>query len=125
MTAALVPAIVSTEAGRFRFPKSARLRKSRDFQFRPYKRYQSELFRFIYAPQGQGRLGISLSKKVLRHAIARNRVRRLLREAFRLRPGVFVGVDVHVIGQPALTDAWPALTREAVGRELDRFLETL
>jgi putative membrane protein insertion efficiency factor/ribonuclease P protein component len=88
MTAA-APARTSAHS----FPKSARLRKSRDFQFRPYKRFHAEFFNFLYTSKGQGRLGISVSKKVLKRATSRNRVRRLLKEVFRLRLDEMQGLD--------------------------------
>lgn len=105
-----------------RFPKEARLRRSRDFRFRPVQVVETSLFRFLYSSRGEGRLGISLSKRSLRHATARNRVRRLLREAFRKRRAEASGLDVNVVARGSLETSWRSLVESDVARELDRFL---
>jgi ribonuclease P protein component len=97
-----------------KFPKAARLLKSRDFRFRPYKRFQTENFSFLFTLKGQGRLGISISKKVLRRAAARNRIRRLIREVFRSDWTSFAQCDVHLVGLSTLTDRWRLMKRSDV-----------
>lgn len=92
-------------------PRQARLRKKSDFRFRPYTRTSSRFFQIVYSRQGKGRVGISLSRKVLRRAVARNRVRRLIREAFRHLLPELERVDVHLIGLATLSDTWRTLTR--------------
>jgi len=105
-----------------RFPKSARLLDRHDFTFKPYRLYKSECFKFVYNPRGNGRLGISISKKVLATAVARNRVRRLLREAFRKRQFRFEGLDIHVIGLPKLKEKWSLFTEADVLESFEEFL---
>ncbi len=104
------------------FPKSARLLKSRDFKFSPYKRFRSDLFTFIVAPEGSGRLGVSISKKTLKRATARNRVRRLIRESFRLQRGRLMKSDVHVIGQPRLGEVWSTLKQRDVQEQFEKWM---
>lgn len=99
-----------------RFSRARRLRRSADFQFRPFLRRRVEGFLFLFGRPGEGRLGVSLPKKVLRRAVARNRVRRLLREAFRRQHQSFAQVDIHVIGERGLTDRWRSLTQADVVR---------
>lgn len=108
-----------------KFPKTARLLTRQDFRFRPFSRFYSENFTFIYTTAGSARVGISISKKVLRQASSRNRIRRLIREAFRLQRDRFDGLDVHVIGRDPLTKSWTKLTRSAMEGELGRLLETV
>lgn len=106
-------AAVSTHA---RYPKTARLLTRRDFQFPSFHRLQTEGFNLVYNSEGSGRLGISISKKCLKRAVARNRVRRLIKEAFRTSPELRAHVDLHVIGRPALAETWRTLDEAEVQR---------
>ena len=109
-----------------KFPKSARLLKKSDFFFRPYSRYQSERFKIIYSKLNEdkpGRIGISISKKVLKKAVSRNRVRRLIKETFRLKSEKFHGFDVHLIGDKKLFEDKENVQRKDIEQELDLFLE--
>ena len=69
-------------------PKSARLRNSAEFRsvYENGRRLDGRLMTvFILANElGRHRLGITASRKMARHAVARNRAKRLIREAFRL-----------------------------------------
>ncbi|MBY0370700.1 ribonuclease P protein component [bacterium] len=99
------------------FPKSARLLKRSDFFFASYERFQTEHFRFFFSRAGEGRIGISLSKKVMKASVARNRVRRLVREVFRERREGLPGIDLHLVGLNALKTDWNSLNKEAVAKE--------
>jgi ribonuclease P protein component len=83
------------------FPKSARLRTKAEFE-RVYARRcrASDGTLLIFAEtnaSGVTRLGLSVSRKV-GGAVVRNRIRRLLREAFRqCRHDLPVGLDLIVI----------------------------
>lgn len=103
------------------FPKSARLLKSREFSLQACERFQTEHFRFFYTKKGQGRLGVSLSKKVMKQAVARNRVKRLLREVFRASRGHLGAIDVHIIGREALRADWDTLARTQVEKEFQKW----
>jgi len=50
---------------------------------------------------GMARLGLGISKKNCRAANGRNRLKRLVRESFRLNQAALAGLDVVVINQPA------------------------
>ncbi len=73
---------------RLRFPKPFHLRTSRDFGrvYRSGRRARGSILLLVGAPNdlGHPRLGLSVSKKIWKHAVKRNRVRRVFREAFRL-----------------------------------------
>ena len=97
----IISAAVSQE-----FPKSARLRKAVDFRFSSYRRFQSQFLVFIYTSRGKGRLGISIPKKILRRAVARNRVRRMIREVFRKNRDQLRNIDVHVMISAKAKDLW-------------------
>ncbi len=70
-------------------------------------------------------MGISLSKKVMRNAVARNRVRRLLKEVFREQRGALCGVDLHVVGRDQLKSDWSELSKERVQKEFERWEESV
>lgn len=73
---------------------------------------------FLLGAQGKGRLGISLSKRVLKSAVARNRMRRLIREVFRKNLGYFEGKDVNVLGLAELSKNWRSLSYSDVEEEV-------
>jgi ribonuclease P protein component len=78
--------------------RSAKLRKSSEFRivYGSGRRYDGILMTAFLLPNhcGQHRLGITASRKVSRSAVGRNRVKRLLRESFRLS-----GVTLGELGQ--------------------------
>jgi ribonuclease P protein component len=79
------------------FPKAARLLKTDEFssvfRLRPWRR--TEHFVVYARPTGNdARLGLVIGKKYAPRAVTRNLVRRLAREAFRLRRADFGGWDV-------------------------------
>ena len=107
------------------FPKSARLRHSRDFRFRPYRRFETDNFCFLYTSKdsSQGRLGVSISKKILKNASSRNRVRRLIKETFRKNRSKFNGLDINCVAARPLRQSWKQLKQRDVEREFDSFLK--
>ncbi len=85
------------------FPKTARLRKSSEFQHLYKNRCSAanDVLIVLACPNdlGRCRLGLSVSKKVGNSPV-RNRWKRLIREAFRKRRSKFVqNLDIVVIPQ--------------------------
>lgn len=101
-----------------KFTKASRLKNKKDFRFARFKRIKTRYFVFVVSSEGRGRLGVSLSKKVLKTAVARNRVRRLLREAFRRNPGIFENRDINVLALDALSKYWKRLSYSEVEEEI-------
>ncbi len=48
------------------------------------------------------RLGLAIAKKHLRKATSRNRIKRLIRESFRLHQSRLKGLDLVVLARPGL-----------------------
>ncbi len=90
----------------FRFSRTRRIRSRSDFQYiyEHGQLYKDEFFRIFYvcrSPTDLGRLGLSISKK-LGKAHVRNRIKRIIREAFRLHPQLTTGLDLIVQPRPAV-----------------------
>lgn len=105
-----LPQRATTSKRRFTFPASARLKERKDFlRVREYgKRAYSRHFLVSFVPSnaavssGSSRLGIAVTKKVERSAAKRNRVKRCVREFFRMcRPAFVQNVDIVVVARDA------------------------
>lgn len=107
------------------FPKSVRLLKRADFRFPSFAVHKSSNFSFVFSPGDKAKVGISISKRVLRKAIARNRVRRLIREVFRSKIECLSGYSIHVIGRDGLSHKWKELRRANVEKEFEALMERL
>jgi len=113
-----------TSDPRARFPRSARVRLRAEYTavFEQGRRTGDPLFGLHWVPGPQPpRLGLAVSRKVDPHAVGRNRIKRVLREATRrLRPQL-AGGDYVVVARPAagraenaqLLDAYLKLLRRA------------
>ena len=104
-----------------RFPRRAHLRASAEFQavFGGGTRFSGPLFRLQVLPAAPGqdepraRLGMTVSKRVDKRAAARNRIRRQIRETFRLQraqlpPGDYVfqaKPEAKLVDNPGLRQA--------------------
>ena len=111
-------------APRLRLPRRCRLARKRDFDavFRTGVAIGDEWFVFHARPNdlGHPRLGLAVSR---RHGDAptRNRIKRRLREAFRLDlPGWTLALDVVVIPRPGAAHVSVAEMREAFVRFQER-----
>ena len=94
---------------RFGYPKRVRLLTSKDFRrvYRPGRRASSRLFSLFYYPNhlDYSRFGITVSGK-LGNAVIRNRLKRCLREVFRLhREKIPPGWDFVVNPRHSATSA--------------------
>jgi len=96
-------------------PPSARLRRAAEFAaFRDASgRVQARhfLLRVIPSVVGEARLGLAVSRKVSKRAVARNRIKRIVRESFRLHRAGLPALDVLVIARPIAADAENAALR--------------
>lgn len=116
VTASWLPTVVPVSSDRrdrpdpgFAFRKPQRLSNARDYSrvFEKARRSRDKCFTVLARPRGPrhssepGRLGLAISKKHCRKASARNRIKRLARESFRLHQSRLRGLDLVVLNQPA------------------------
>lgn len=99
-----------------RHPRTARLLRPADFAaLREHsQRLGTRHFTVQYRPtSAAARLGMAVSRKVSKHAVVRNRIRRVIRETFRLTRPSLPHVDVLVIARTsAATQENPVLRAE-------------
>jgi ribonuclease P protein component len=98
-----------TNGANNRFQKANRLLNAADFGrvFEKATRSRDELFT-VFCRRNDAdvaRLGLAISKKQCRHATARNRIKRTIRESFRQQQTLLAGLDVVVINRRAAASA--------------------
>jgi len=93
-----------TSSGQAGFDKSRRLLKAAQFRkvLREGRKCRNTLFLLACQATGQAapRLGITVSKKVSKRAVVRNRIKRQVREYFRLHQNEMPAQDFVVIAHP-------------------------
>lgn len=89
------------------YPKSARLRAAPEFQavFQGGLKHSGVFFRLHFLPDSAGRprLGMAVPKKAVPLSVARNRIKRVSRESFRLAAALPAGDYVLVAQRRAAT----------------------
>jgi ribonuclease P protein component len=87
----------------FGLPRSARLLTRRDFATlrEQSERLSTRTFVAEYRPSSQGcvRLGVAISRHVSKRAVVRNRIRRTIRESFRLHRAGLPPLDILLIAR--------------------------
>jgi ribonuclease P protein component len=102
------------------FTKSLRLLSSSDFQTvfdNAPLRASHQVFLFLARLNNLSnpRLGLVIAKKHIRRAVDRNRVKRLIRETFRVKQQQLPDIDVIVLSRKGMSD----LTNAALVEQLD------
>lgn len=88
------------------FPPQFRLLSSGDFQsvFKGTECRSSDQALTLLARQNgldHARLGLAISKRFIKTAVGRNRVKRLVRESFRQHQSLLAGLDIVVLNRDA------------------------
>lgn len=85
------------------FPKELKIRTNSEYEeiFGKSKRLSTDHFNILFAPNSLGypRAGLVVGKKAVPGAVDRNRIKRVLREVFRLNKSLFGSMDVVFIAK--------------------------
>ncbi len=92
-----------------RFARSQRLLRSADFESvfaRPCRVHSKHLTLLVRTNQlAHARLGLAVAKRIIRQAVDRNRLKRLIRESFRLHQSELPAWDLIVLPKPGAAGA--------------------
>ena len=114
-----------TNVNTTRFSRNARLTRPAEFQrvFSQPIKCNSQLFTFLATANGQerARLGLAVSKKNIRRAYARNRIKRIIRESFRLTQSSIKGLDIVVLARKGADE----VPRDTLRQMLDKQWQSL
>jgi ribonuclease P protein component len=106
------------------FPKRARLLTRSDFDrvFAQASRSVDDCFTVLVRPNGGDgpRLGLAIARKHARAAVARNRIKRLVRESFRHHQQRLGPLDLVVLGRHGLAGRDNAQLRASLERHWNR-----
>jgi ribonuclease P protein component len=101
-----------------RFPRDSRLTNAGQFRrvFACAIRSSDRAFTLLARDNGCGRarLGLAISRKCVAHAVARNRIKRLVRESFRAAYITLPAIDIVVTCRPVVNH----MTNEALTQAL-------
>ena len=101
------------------FPRTNRLTQATDYDgvFKHAKRSGDRFFTVLYCRNelGYPRLGLAIAKKRIRHAVARNRLKRIIRDSFRHTKNQLLGVDIVIMARDQ--------TEQALNKDLFLSLE--
>jgi ribonuclease P protein component len=111
-----------------RFPRRARLTGRNAFAhvFAQPVKSSDRHFTVLARPNALGypRLGLAISRKVAKSAVARNRIKRIVRESFRHHQAWLGGLDCVVMGRAGLTDQDNAMLFAALQRHWRRLAQS-
>ncbi len=105
-----------------RFPRAARILAKHEFDhvFRAGLSAGSKLFRGLVTVSDSARLGITVPKRAVALAPARNRIKRIVREAFRLRRSQLPNYGFIVVARGDIAKADAKAIRSDVEKLFDR-----
>jgi len=110
--------------GRLSHPRSARVLKGTEFKavFDQRRVLANDLFRIHYAESDAPRLGMAVSRRVSPKAVSRNRIRRQIRESFRLIRPRLVAMDFVILAKPAAASTDSFQLRQSLNQLWQRFI---
>ncbi|BCX83040.1 ribonuclease P protein component [Methylomarinovum caldicuralii] len=108
----------------FGFPKACRLLDAAEFEavFAQSQVSSDRYFTVLMRAndKGHARLGLAIAKRKIRKATARNRLKRIIRESFRLNRPQLPAADFVVLAKPAAATAERDVLWESLARHWQR-----
>lgn len=105
------------------FPRKLRLLTPADFRYVFEKAHKSADAYFSILARanafGHARLGLAISKKTIRQAVDRNRIKRVIRECFRLNRNALDSLDIVVMARQAAVESDGHVLRGSLDRHFD------
>ncbi|RMD69659.1 MAG: ribonuclease P protein component [Gammaproteobacteria bacterium] len=102
------------------FPPHLRLNQAADFErvFQGTCKVEDEALLLLASPNGldHPRLGLAISKRRLPRAVARNRLKRVIRESFRKHQSLLKGLDIVAVARKGIRTKNRAQIFEALER---------
>jgi ribonuclease P protein component len=85
----------------------------------------SDVFFIVHAARRQhcARIGITVSRRVSPRAVTRNRIKRQIRESFRLHQVNFPGLDIVVVARTSAATAANHVLARSLGEHWERLLQ--
>ena len=111
-----------------RFPRRVRLTEPDDYQrvFKGCRHRLSNRWMTLLARPNElerPRLGMAISRKVARNAVARNRIKRVIRESFRHWQTQLGAVDIVILGRPGIAAQPGKVLDAALGKLWTQLIE--
>ncbi len=105
----------------FNFSKFHRLLKSKQFKpvFNGTRKIRNK-YLSVFAVKNNfdyPRLGLAISKKSVKLAVGRNRIKRIIRDEFRTHKDLLKGFDIIIVSKPSINDLSNSELREVLIRE--------
>ena len=109
------------------FPRDHRLKTKAEFKNvfdQSYKVNQRHLLA-LFKPNQQtvGRIGLIVGKRVANSAVARNKIKRVIRESFRLNQKQLLGLDIIIIARQQCDTLNKAQLREGIDKLWEKLLK--
>ena len=105
-------------ASDYGFPRAARLLSAGDYSqvFKQNKRYSDDYWTILVRRDDSRptRLGLAIAKKRAKRAVDRNKLKRVVREAFRYQQSTLAGLEMVVMNRDAATKASTAELRASI-----------
>ncbi len=109
------------------YPRSSRLTSSKEFHrvLETGQRCGNRYFTVLFSPNqaDSPRLGLAIARKATGNSVRRNRIKRLIREAFRRSSSRIFPVDVVVMAKPSVKEASVKDIRSSLDRIWQRINE--